>query len=76
MLNEQCLLCTQVVHVWTEARRSEGGGAVQAEGGGGGAGGGAEAADADEWHQPEQLHHKDSAKQYERFEIHSLIYFV
>lgn len=49
--------------MWTGTRRREGGGAVQAEGGGGGDGGGSEAADTDEWHQPEQLHHKDSAKQ-------------
>lgn len=49
--------------MWTETRRKDGEGAVQAEGGGGGAGGGSEAADTDEWHQSEQLHHKDSAKQ-------------
>lgn len=46
-----------------ETSRREGDGAVQTEGGGGGAGGGSEAADRDEWHHFEQLHHKDSAKQ-------------
>lgn len=58
-----CCLSPQVVHVWTETRRRERECAVQAEGGGGEAGGGSEAADTNEWHQSEQLHHKDSAKQ-------------
>lgn len=48
-----------------ETQRTEGGGAVQAERGGGRAGGGSAATDEDEWHQSEQLHHKNSAKQYE-----------
>lgn len=53
----------QVIYVWTETRRREGDDAVEVEGEGRGAGGGSEAADTDEWHQSEQLHHKVTAKQ-------------
>lgn len=52
----------QAVYVWKETRKKRRG-AVQVERGAGEAGGRSEAAGTDEWHKPEQLHHKKPKEQ-------------
>lgn len=69
-----CHLSQQVVYLWTETWSREREGAVQVEGGGGGDGGGSEAADTDEWHQPEKLH-QDSEKKYEHHAIYTIAFY-